>query len=380
MPDQFPDLFLVVGRNRYHGWKSIRVTRSLESLAGSFALEVSDRWGDQDEPWQIAEEDPCRVEIVSGVTTTTVIDGFIDKRSLSIAGTTLSLSYSGRDRAAALVDCSAIVAGGESVGKTSKKWVFRNVDVAEFARAIAAPHKVNVSVQPGLTLTKDPRLDLHPGDSCFESISRAAAKAGVLAVSDSAGGLIITRAGTARTASLVQGVNVLSASVDYDGTDRFHRYLIAAQVPGTDEASGEATRIQSEATDDAVQRTNRVILIRPDKGYNTADSRRRADWEARNRAARAETVNITVQGWMQPNGTLWPINALVRATVPRIGVDGDMLISQVEYSMGDGGQTTQLHLVRPDAFTPEPSATVQESGGAWKEIAHGADPEPIGRR
>lgn len=91
-------------------------------------------------------------------------------------------------------------------------------------------------------------------------------------------------------------------------------------------------------------------------------------------------MTIVVQGWLQPNGSLWPINALVRATVPRIGVDGDMLISQVEYTMGDGGQTTQLHLVRPDAFTPEPSATVKEAGALWKDLAHGALPEPIGRR
>lgn len=372
-----PDLFLVVAGHRYHGWKSIRVTRSIESIAGSFALEVSDRWGDQDEPWPIVEEDACRVEIVDGTTTTVVIDGYIDKRSLSMTGTSLSLAYSGRDRAAALVDSSAIVTGGSTAGK---KWVFRNIDVVEFARAVALPHGVKVSVQTGLILAKDARLDLHPGDSCYEAISRAAAKAGVLAVSDDAGGIVITRAGSARTASLVQGFNVLNASVEYDGADRYHRYLIAAQVPATDEASGEATRIQAEATDESVTRTSRVILIRPDKGYNTADSRRRADWEARNRAARAETVTIGVQGWKQPNGSLWPINALSRVTVPRIGVDGDMLISQVEYSMGDGGQVTQLRLVRPDAFTPEPSATVKESGSLWKEIEHGANPEPIGRR
>src|SRR5678816_3671648 len=131
-----PDLFLIVGGHRYHGWKSIRVTRSIESIAGSFALEVSDRWGEQNEPWPILEEDACRVEIVSGSVTTVVIDGYIDKRSLSIAGATLSLSYSGRDRAAALVDCSAIVSGGATA---EKKWVFHNIDVVEFARAVAPP-------------------------------------------------------------------------------------------------------------------------------------------------------------------------------------------------------------------------------------------------
>ena len=71
---------LVVGSLRYAGWKSVRVTRSIESIAGSFALDVSDRWGDG-ELWPIAEEDVCRV-LIDGET---VLDGFVDKRSLSAA-------------------------------------------------------------------------------------------------------------------------------------------------------------------------------------------------------------------------------------------------------------------------------------------------------
>ncbi len=364
-----PEIALVVGGLRYEGWKSVRVTRSIESLAGSFALDVSDRWGNG-ELWPIAEEDPCRVEIDGDV----VIDGYVDKRSLSASATARTLSYTGRDRAAALVDCSAIVASGSVKGS---KWTFLNIDVVGLATAIAKPFGIPVSVQPGLgaVLTKDKKVVVHPGDSCFEVISRAAAAAGVLVVSDAAGGIVITRAGTARASSLIEGQNILTASAEYDGSDRFHRYLISSQIPGTDEASGEATRIQAEAIDQGVRRADRVILIRPEKGYSIPDSRRRADWEARIRAARAEKVTATVLGWKQPDGKLWPVNTLARVRASRsIGVDGDMLISQVEYTIGDGGQITQLSLVRPDAFTPEPAATVatvKASGGAWKELDKG---------
>lgn len=364
------EVALAVNGTRYRGWKSVRITRSIESIAGSFALDVSDRWDGVEAPWPIAEEDECRVEI-DGIT---VIDGYVDKRSLSASKDARTLSYSGRDRAAQLVDCSAITdAGGVSKGK----WTFYNIDVFRLAVALAEPFGIPVSVQPGLgvVLAKDKKVVVHPGDTSFEVLSRMAAAAGVLLVSDGAGGLVITRAGAARAASLVESENILAASVDYDAADRFHRYLISSQIPGLDEASGEATRIQAEAIDKGVRRTERVLLIRPDKGYTTAESRQRADWEARVRAARAEKVNVTVQGWKQPNGKLWPINAITRVRAPRlIGVDGDLLISQVEYSIGDGGKVTQLSLVRPDAFTPEPSATVKPSdgSGAWKELAKGA--------
>lgn len=358
------DVALVVAGRRYAGWKSVRITSSIESLAGSFALEVSDRWGGQNDAWPIAEEDPCRVEIDGQV----LIDGYVDKRSLSLTAAARSLSYTGRDRAAALVDCSLLVQGASVTGH---KWTYRNLDIAQFAAEIAKPHGIKVSVQPGLVLKKDPLLVAHPGETGFEAIKRAAGSAGVLVVSDGAGGILITRAGTARASSLVEKFNLLTASVEYDGTDRFHRYLISSQVPGTDEASGEATRVLAEATDEGVRRASRTILIRPDKGYNTADARRRADWEARIRAAKAETVTIGVQGWKQPNGALWPLNALARVTSPAIGVDGDMLISQREFSIGDSGQVTQLHLVRPDAFEPEPQTAVVSGAEPWLISLHG---------
>lgn len=349
------EVALVVDGRRYKGWKSVRVTRSIENLAGSFALDVSDQSGDL----PIAEEDACRVEIDG----TVVIDGYVDKRSISSAADSHTLTFTGRDRAAALVDNSAVL----------KKWSYYNVNAADFATTIASPFGVRVSVQPGIVLPKVPKVVVSPGDTAYEAIKRAAGDDGVLAVSDGAGGVILTRAGTGSAYSLVERANILTASVDYDGTDRFYRYVLLAQAAGTDDASGEATRIQAEAIDEGVRRKDRVLLIRPDKGYSLADARRRVDWEARVRAARAETVTITVQGWRQGSGVLWPLNATTHVTAPRtIGVDGDMLITQVEHSISEQGRLTQLRLMRPDAFTPEPTrAVVRSSGGRWKELDKG---------
>jgi len=364
------DLFLVVKGVRYPGWESIRVTRSIEGLTGSFSLGVSDKWGDR-APWPIVEGDACRVEIGNGTSAelVTVIDGYVDKRSLSCDASSRSLTYEGRDRAADLVDCSVLVPDSGSKGN---KWTYRNVDIAAFARAIATPHGIKVSVQSGLVLKKDPLLTAHPGETGFEAIKRAAGSSGVIVISDGEGGILITRAGTTHAASLVEGENLKAGKVDYDATDRFYRYLISSQPPGTDDAYGEATRVQAQATDPNVNRQNRVILIRPDKGYDAKAAKARADWEARIRAAKAAVVSATVQGWRQPNGKLWAVNELTWVQAPRmLGVDGDMLISQVEFSVGDSGTVTQLHLVRPDAFTPEPQNAVVAGDGAWKELAKG---------
>lgn len=353
------ELLLIVGGRRYGGWKSVRVTRSIESLAGRFDLEVSDRWGSLAEPWPIAEEDACRLAING----TTVLDGFVDKRDPSFSASQRRLSYSGRDRAASLVDCSALLT----------KWTYRDVSIADFAATLAKPFNVQVSVQPGLKLDKVRKVVVNPGDTVYEAIRTAAADAEVLIVSDGAGGILITRHGTGRATALIEGQNIWSGSLAYDGTERFHRYVILAQSAATDQASGQAVRVKAEAIDEGCRRKNRVLLIRPTKGYSVEDARRRVDWEARIRAARSETAIISVRGWTQPGGELWPLNALVAVRARKLlGVDGEMLISQIEHSIDDQGEVTQLRLVRPDAFAPEPEAKVRASGGAWKELAGGA--------
>jgi prophage tail gpP-like protein len=350
------DVHLVVNRRRYGGWKSIRIMRSIESIAGSFELDVSDRWPGQSEPWAIMEEDECRVEI-DGVA---VIEGYVDRRSISVSAEQRTLSYSGRDRAAALVDCTAILG----------RYTFRRVNILDLAAEIAGRFGIDVSLQEGLELPSAPaKLVINPGDTAFQALEVVAQSAGVLLVSDGAGGLVLTRAGTARATALVQGQNVLDASVSYDATERFRTYVVATQISGDDDASGDATRIQAEATDEGVRRTDRVLMIRPEGRMPKDLARRRGDWEARIRAARAETVTVTVPGWQQPAGTLWPINALTHVRVPAIGVDGDMLITQTDYVLSDQGELTTLRLVRPDAFTPEPvEAKVKPSGRGkdWK--------------
>ena len=292
---------------------------------------------------------------------TPVISGYVDKRSISANARSRTLAYSGRDKAAVLVDCSAVVS----------RWTYRQVSADAFASEIAKPFGVRVRVQDGLVLPKIDKVSITPGDSAYDAIRRATADLGVLLISDAAGGLVISRAGTERAATaLEEGVNILSASVEYDGAERYRRYVVVNQSAATDEASGNATRVLAEAVDESI-RADRVLLIRPEKSGTAKDARQRADWEARIRAARAETVTIAVQGWTQPNGAVWPINAIanVRAS-SLIGVNGDMLISQAEHTIGDGGRVTQLRLVRPDAFTPEPKASVGPSG-LWKELVNG---------
>jgi prophage tail gpP-like protein len=349
------ELELKVNGQVFSGWKGARVTRSIECISGAFELEVTDRWSGQEQPWPIREEDACEL-LLAG---TRVISGHVDSRRVSLEPAERSLSISGRDRAGLLVDCSAVLG----------KWEFLGVDVLTLAKAIAAPFEIPVALQAGLAPRPVSKLTIDPGDSAFEAIERACRLAGVLAVSDGAGGVLLTRAGTAlATTALVEGENILGGEAEFEGTGRFSRYLVTGQRKGTDEDYGAAAAmVQGSARDAGVRRTSRVLMVRAEAAVTQEQARQRAEWEAKVRAGRAETARITVLGWTQGGGALWPVNAQVQVRSPALGLAGEMLITGAIYRLDGGGTTTELRLMRPDAFLPEP-VVAESKAKAWAEL------------
>lgn len=337
-----PDVALIVGERRYEGWESVRVTRSMETVAGSFEVTANDRWAEQVEPWPLAEEDRCRVEIG----TTPIIDGYIDRRTVSLDANARTLNYAGRDRAAVLVDCTALLG----------RYRFYDIDPVAFITEVAKGLGVEVVTAPGLgRLDRIRKQTFSPGDTAWQAIQEVASAAGVLVISDGAGRLQVTRGTTqVQAAPLRQGDNIRTAAVEYDGAERYHRYVVASTAPADDDENGEQVRILVEAFDEGVRRQERVLMLRPEKTKSRQRALALGAWEARVRAARAEALTVSVVGWTQPDGTVWPINALCAVNAPAVGVVGTLLISQATYELSSGGQTTTMRLVRPDAFEPAP--------------------------
>lgn len=349
---------LKVNGKVYGGWKTARISRSIETIAGGFSLSVSERWTNQGEAWPIFEGDDCTLLLNDSP----IIFGYIDSRRLNYDSNQHTVSLSGRDNTGDLVDCSALLT----------TWEFKNVDVLGFAKKICSPFNIDVTLQTGITLTRATKLSISPGDTAFNALEQACRVAGVLPISDGLGGLVLTRAGSSRCGtSLVEGQNILSASAEFSTNSRFHKYVVLGQHAGRDDFNGTAAAsVKGSAIDSSVTRTERVLVIRPEHNVTIASATKRAQWEATTRAARSDVVTITVQGWTQADGTLWPVNSLVKVVSPTIAVDGTMLIAQAEYSIDDtSGTTTTLTLKRPDAFKPEP--VISKESNLWKEISRG---------
>ena len=140
------------------------------------------------------------------------------------------------------------------------------------------------------------------------------------------------------------------------------------QRQGSDAAWGAACSVRGQVRDRGVVRY-RPYLLRAEQQGDAAYMRKRAVWEKSLREAKSTAVNITVQGWRQDDGALWPLGALVDCELPWLGIGQELCIARLVLTKNaQGGTTTQLELKDPDAFQPEPDKAAGKNGAGGTDI------------
>lgn len=333
----------------YDGWESIRIQRSLEQIAGTFSISMTDQWRSEigfGEPWPLVPGQSVSVKI--GVEN--VLKGFIDRINSEVESDTRTLSISGRDTTGDLVDSSAPTEPAE----------YKNVSILVLAQRLAAPFGIPVAADVSVGEAFQ-SFSIKQGETIFEALHRAAEQRGLLLLTTELGGLLITNRSSALSqiralAPLVQGGNILGAKATYDYGDRFQTYIVKGQTAGSDVFNKlNVTQPIGTAVDQGISRPRTKTLI-PDGSVDFASAQRRANWEAITRAARSVDITIRVQGWRQvEGGPVWRINQLVSLDAQFIGQSAqEFIISGVQFSKSlSEGTITTLKLTRADAYVPE---------------------------
>jgi prophage tail gpP-like protein len=337
---------VVLGVNgfNYGGWKAIRIVRGMEQIAGTFDLTVSERWPGQDTARPIRPGDACTVSIDADI----VITGYVDDFNPGYDATSHQVRVAGRDKTGDLVDCSAIYKTGH--------WLGQKLD--KIAKDLCGPFGIGVVVETDVG-EKFSEFAIQEGETVFECLERAAKMRGVLLTADGKGGLVITRAGTQKAGvSLEKGVNVLRADGQFSHKDRYSSYTIKGQRRGTDDdwlTPESITEVSGGATDSGVKRYRPLIVLGEDQGDGGA-YQQRVDWERNTRLGKSIRSSITVQGWREKGdaGALWTPNRLIPVKDDWQGLDAELIISGVTYSLDEQGTTTTLDLTHPSAFAQEP--------------------------
>ncbi len=347
-----PDTRLVIDGLAWGGWKEIEIRLSIESLANSFRLGLTERWGQiAPEPRPISPGAECCVEIDGEP----VITGFVDEVSPSFDAQSHGVTVTGRTRTGDLVDCSAV--------QLPNSW--QGAKLEEIVRAIAAPFDVPVTIAAD-TGPPFKRFPIQQGETAFEAIERACRQRGVRPIADAFGGLQLTQgAGPRAGVTLRQGVNMLRADGSFGIAERFSRYQVKSQdVSAAWNTAADTASPDALALDDGVGRYRPLLVIAEalGDGVTLAD---RAAWERNVRLGRARRATVTVQGWREAgaSGPLWQPRKTVAVESRWLNIAADLVIASVTFTKSETGTTTELELMRAEALDLLPEAGPEEEIG-----------------
>lgn len=350
------------GGAAFHGWESLSITKTLDSIAHAFSITLFDKFTGLKQDWPL--KPGVRVHFHLG--RDSVATGRIEKLEAQFSPDKREFTISGRSNAGDLVDACH-----------DGNYELNGSYIEEIAKELCDPFGIRVSMAlPKQSLAVE-KFAVKPGETVFEALDRAARLHGALWISTVEGGIMLTRAGTTKAFSaLEQNVNVLSASATYDDSKRHNVYKVKGQAVGKDEFAGlAASSPEGEATDKGVTRHRPLVLVSESSG-DGANAQTRAEWEATHRLAQAIQVEVGVAGWRQANGGLWDINQIVRIKSGFLGLDRQMLISAITYEVSNsGGTTANLTLVDKNAFTPKPETNTKASDDIFSGIGNNDEDE-----
>jgi prophage tail gpP-like protein len=328
----------------YSGWITAEVERSLNAVSGHFAINYSDKLSDQKTVWNLKAGEVCELSLDGE----TVISGSIDSVECDLSGDSRHLSVSGRDRTGNLVDS----------GTLTKQKSFKGISLKSMAEELASPFNVHVSSNSESANALINTITFQYHETIWETINRLAHYQGVLAYPDANGGIIFSDVSNDVIDTLDETKNISEINAKYDASEKFKKY-IAVSHSGSPEQ--KITTIRAEATDNSVVLPRcKIITISKNTDKNGAQAR--ANWEMGMHIAKSFHANVTLIGWKNSKEKLWQINTLVHVNAPSCNVVGDFLIESTKFFLEeDRGMITQLTLVLPDAYKPQPDRNVEDN-------------------
>jgi prophage tail gpP-like protein len=330
---------LYVGGQAFHGWESVNITKNLDSVANAFSIVFHDKYQSFNTPWPLKPG----LEFQANIGKERVVTGYIETLDTGFGKGARSFTIGGRSKPGDIVDCT-------HEGETE----YLNISLKELAETLVSPFglKVFLSVTPSVI----EKFAIKPGEKVFEALDRAARLQGFMWVSTRNGNIRLTQAARARAFSEIhQDFNMLAGNITVDTSKRHDAYTVKGQTFGNDDFNGEAAASPEGSAQDAGIFRHRPLTLIAEGPVNTEQATTRAQWEGANRVAKGQEVTATVQGWQQEDGSLWGINQVIRLKSRFLGLNTDLLSVSIEHIKGsDTGTITNLTLVRPDSFTPQP--------------------------
>jgi prophage tail gpP-like protein len=268
--------------------------------------------------------------------------------------------------------------------------VFNGYTLDAIARTLCDLFKIGLVVETDAARQVVADAKFERCETAWSFLERLCRLAGVLACDDAQGRLVLTRAGADRASGrLVQGDNIEHARGTLDVRKRFSNYIVKGQhgigggkgggldtsalvgpgpaTAGKPTGSGKVVvGLHAEAIDKGVPRYRPHVSL-AESQMTPALMQLRANWQRAYAYGRAIQAHITVTGFRQPDGSLWRINQLVSVVSPYLGIDMELLTTNVQHTLTNaGGRQTVISVGPVEGWTPDPGQVKLRKHGKGK--------------
>jgi len=253
--------------------------------------------------------------------------------------------------------------GVQLQGKGISHWAFKssvdNTKTGSFdgqsfeqiARAVLAPYPSPVKTEGNLDATPFKRCSNQPGETCWDFLERLARPRGIILGSDYLGNITLSDDRfEAVLGTFIEGFNILRCQAIID-KDPFHRkYSAIGQTNNDgDEKSPSQAGEQMASTGGSAPVYSHKITPSEQPVWGIAELQKRAQSEALWTEGAIIEINITVQGWINPQTKdIWRVGRCYKVVSAMVSFNGVLAAQTVTFTQDrSSGTTTTLKLVLP---------------------------------
>ena len=291
-----------------------------------------------------------------------ILTGRIDRVERELAKDTQTLSLSGRDEAAVLVDCSAPI------------FTQREATLQEVVDLVARPLGIlRTDVRAnGRYGGRKEKVAIEPGMTAWDALKQACEANGCWAWCEPDGTLVVGGPdyAAAPVATLVttfdgKGNNTLSLSVREDVSGRYSEVTVLGQTHGTEDQEGKNSIMHRETDPDVPG--YRPLIIAEGECDDVAEAERRARKTLMDSRLEGFEIAARVRGHRVggQSGEPWKPGQRVHVLSEPHGLDGVyFLMKRVFIGGKDRGRVTELTLKEDGVWLPElaDKATTRKKG------------------
>ena len=353
----------IYARNqRFTAWKSVMVQRAFGTGVSQFQFAAAEGYyGNKMLGLQIAPGDPVTIALAGqGVFT-----GYCTTRSGAYDAKSHDVVLAGDSRTVDLVHSSVKVQPGTLDGSTFEQAM----------RSVLAPHPVSLVMANPPDGASQPFKSLVPqyGETVASFGSRIAAARNMFVTDDANGDLVAGQADPNATvcATLVEGQNILRASwkLADPSASSFNKLQGVSQAPGSDDAW--PSRAYAATASYATARPNLYGLYVAEHPSDAQELVTGVTHQAIRSLWPEIEVEVTVVGWLRPDGKLWAaapdgsglVAVVSPLTFPNASGAAILGIQAVRFGQSsENGTTTTLTLRRQAALQSAATAGVGQAG------------------